>query len=96
MTAVSSGMVSGQLASPASPPPISAVMLSAPSGALVSVGLALATIRCLQASARAKPACGLLEEALPGDQRDRVGVLEVVGDLVGREQHVERHDRAAA
>ena len=38
---------------------------------------------------------GLLAETFPRDERDRVRIGQVVGDLVGRQEHVERHHRAA-
>ena len=92
MTAVSSGDVGGSSVT-GSEVPTSAVKLISPSAAVKSAGAALATIRCLQLVDTVEARLGLRIEALPDHQRDRVGVLEVIGDLVGREQHVERHHR---
>jgi hypothetical protein len=75
--------------------PVLAAKLSVPGGALRSARSALATIRCLQLVDPREAVLGLLEEALPHHHRDRVGVGQVVGDLVGGEQHVERHHRVA-
>ena len=38
---------------------------------------------------------GLLPKALPGDQRNRIGIAQMIGNLVRREQHVQRNDRVA-